>query len=317
MKSINLDSLSIDLNKLRTFFAIVESGGVTSAARQLSLTRSAISHSLAGLESSLGVALFHRVGKKLVLTREGTLLRNAYAEIEQRITGALDEIRVGDPEVRGWIRLGLFVGFSRIRLTRVLEHFVAEYPMARIRIVYGTRAEVLDGLLEGRLDFGLALGPSRGSAQAAGRREPPTPSAIRTSHLFDQQLVLASRDRPSSGAKFDAIARLSFIDFFQIEPLIDRWVTHHFGRRQRIDRGQIRVWAGSSSDLALELARHGVGATVLPSDLIEPFRKRKELVVIRGPRAPISEGIWLNELTDMRPTRIQAAFRSTLIDRLD
>ena len=144
-----------------------------------------------------------------------------------------------------------------------------------------------------------------------------TPSALRTSHLFDQQLVLTSRDRPRSGAKFDAIARLSFIDFFQIEPLIDRWVTHHFGRRQRIDRGQIRVWAGSSSDLALELARHGVGATVLPSDLIEPFRKRKELVVIRGPRAPISEGIWLNELTDMRPTRIQAAFRSTLIDRLD
>lgn len=304
MKSIELNSLSIDLNKLRTFFAIAECGGVSPAAEQLSLTRSAISHSLAGLESSLGVILFHRVGKKLVLTREGGLLRKAYTEIEQKITDALHEIRDGDPEVHGWIRLGLFVGFSRLQLSRVLEHFLGDHPKARIRIVYGSRTELLDGLLEGRIDFGLAL------------RGPPAPSAIRSSHLFDQQLVLACRDRPRGGPHFAVISRLSFIDFFQIEPLIDRWVAHHYGRRHRIDRSQIRVWAGPSSDLALELARIGVGATVLPSDLIEPLRKQKELVVIRGPRAPLRDGIWLNELANARPTRIHAAFRNALVDRL-
>jgi DNA-binding transcriptional LysR family regulator len=304
MKSIDLESLSIDLNKLRTFFAIAEYGGVSAAAERLSLTRSAISHSLAGLESSLDVLLFHRVGKKLVLTREGALLRKAYAEIEQQVTAALDEIRDGDREVRGWIRLGLFVGFSRHQLSRMLEHFLGDHPQARVRIVYGSRAELSDGLQAGRLDFGLAL---RGTA---------TPSAIRSTHLFDQQLVLACRDRPRGAAHFDAISRLSFIDFFQIDPLIDRWVTHHFGRRHRIDRNRIRVWAGSSSDLALELARNGVGATVLPIDLIEPFRKRKELVVIRGPRAPLRDGVWLNELASTRSTRIGQAFRSALVDRL-
>ncbi|MFP8881021.1 MAG: LysR family transcriptional regulator [Myxococcota bacterium] len=303
MKSIDLNSLSVDLNKLRTFFAIAECGGVSAAAQQLSLTRSAISHSLAGLESSLDVTLFHRVGKKLVPTREGALLRKTYAEIEQRITSALDEIRDDDPEVRGWIRLGLFVGFSRLRLSHVLEHFLGEYPQTGIRIVYGSRAELLDGLIEGRLDFGLAL------------RGAPAPKAIRSSRLFDQQLVLACRDRPRGGPHFDVISRLSFVDFFRSEPLIDRWVAHHFGRRHRIDRSKIRVWAASSSDLALELARNGVGATVLPSNLVEPFRKRKELVVIRGPRAPLRDGIWLNELEGARPTRIQAAFRSSLFDR--
>lgn len=304
MKSITLNSLSVDLNKLRTFFAIVEYGGVSAAAQRLSLTRSAISHSLAGLEASLGIELFHRVGKKLVLTREGTLLRKAYAEIEQQVTAALDEIREGDREIRGWIRLGLFVGFSRLQLSGVLEHFLADHPEARVRIVYGSRAELLDGLLEGRLDFGLAL------------RGPAVPNSIRSSHLFDQQLVLASRDRPRGRLHFDAIARLSFIDFFQIDPLIDRWVSHHFGRRHRVARSQIRVWAGSSSDIALELACSGLGATVLPSDLIEPFRKSKKLVVIRGPRAPLRDGIWLNELAGARPTRIQTAFRSALVDRL-
>ncbi len=304
MKSINLNSLSVDLNKLRTFFAIAECGGVSAAASQLSLTRSAISHSLAGLESSLEVTLFHRVGRKLVLTREGLLLHKAYSEIEGQITSALDEIRDGDPEVRGWIRLGLFVGFSRLQLSSVLEHFLNEYPHARVRTVYGSRAELLDGLLEGRLDFGLAL------------QGPPTPSAIRSSHLFDQQLVLAVRDRPRGKIDFDAISRLSFVDFFRSGPLIDRWVAHHFGKRHRIDRSRIRVWADSSSDLALELARNGVGATVLASNLVEPLRKRKELAVIHGPRKPLRDGIWLNELADVRSTRIQAAFRSALLERL-
>jgi len=304
MKSIDLNTLSVDLNKLRTFFAIAECGGVSAAAAQLSLTRSAISHSLAGLESSLDVILFHRVGKKLVLTREGMLLHKAYGEIEQRITSALDEIRDGDPEVRGWIRLGLFVGFSRIQLSSVLEHFLAEYPQARVRTVYGSRAELHNGLLEGRLDFGLAL------------QGPPAPGAIRSTHLFDQQLVLACRDRPRGALDFDAISQLSFVDFFRNAPLIDRWVAHHFGKRHRIDRHRIRVWADSSSDLALELARNGVGATVLPSNLVEPLRKRKELHVIRGPRSPLRDGIWLNELASGHPTRIQSAFRTAVFERL-
>ena len=53
----------VDLNKLHTFFAVAEHGGVTAAARRLALTPSAVSQSLSGLESALDVnwPLRHRM----------------------------------------------------------------------------------------------------------------------------------------------------------------------------------------------------------------------------------------------------------------
>ena len=48
---------------------------MTAASRRLALTRSAVSHSLRALEASLGLPLFHRVGKRLIPTREGRVLR--------------------------------------------------------------------------------------------------------------------------------------------------------------------------------------------------------------------------------------------------
>jgi DNA-binding transcriptional LysR family regulator len=295
---------TLDLNKLRTFFAITQAGGVSAAAERLGLTRSAVSHSLTSLEDSLDLKLFHRVGKRLLLTREGELLRAAYRDVDERLTTALDSVR-GDGAVQGRVRLGLYVGFSRFRLTRVLQRFCAEHEHAGVRIVHGSRAELSRALLAGRLDFQLALS------------SPPMPASVRSTRLLDQQLLLVNRERPKrSRDPFESIAQLPIIDFFRAEPLIDRWTAHHFGRRRKIDRAHLRVFAASNSDLALELACAGVGATVLPRNLVEPFRRSRQLVVIPGSEKPLRESIWLHELATQPASRLQSAFRSTLVDAL-
>ena len=74
-----MDLDRLDANKLLTFLAVAEAGGVTAASRRLALTRSAVSHSLRALEASLGLPLFHRVGKRMIPTREGRVLRGAVA----------------------------------------------------------------------------------------------------------------------------------------------------------------------------------------------------------------------------------------------
>ena len=82
----------IDLNKLHTFFAIADCDGVTAAARRLALTPSAVSQSLTGLESSLDVRLFNRVGRKLVLTREGELLYRRFRDYQNRLQETVTSI---------------------------------------------------------------------------------------------------------------------------------------------------------------------------------------------------------------------------------
>ena len=299
-----MEARDLDLNKLRTFFVIAEQGGVSAAARQLSLTRSAISHSLVALEESLGTALFHRVGKKLVLTREGAALRRAYGDVHERLTAALDDVRGEAGEVKGWIRLGLYPGFSRVRLAAVLARFRAANPRARVRVSTASRAELQERLLAGRLDFALSLRPTESAAA----------NRIRSIRLFEQRLVLAvapaARPRRLDAP---AIAAVPVIDYFRSEPLIDRWTAHHFGRRGRSPRGDVVVWAGGETDLAVELTARGVGACVLPQDLVDPYRKRKELAVIRGAKAPLRDDIWLNAIDSTHESPIQTAFREALV----
>ncbi len=64
-------SFTPTLSELQAFGTCAECGSVTEAARRLGLTQSAVSRSLASLEARLGVALFHRVRKRLVISDAG------------------------------------------------------------------------------------------------------------------------------------------------------------------------------------------------------------------------------------------------------
>jgi DNA-binding transcriptional LysR family regulator len=296
---------ALDLNKLMTALVIAEAGGVTPAARRLGLTRSAISHSLAGLEESLGVSLFHRIGKRLVPTRDGALLLRRLKGIRVRLDSALGEVVGRADEVRGQIRIGFFLGFSRFRLVRLIDGFVRAHPHARVRVAFAPEEWLRGQLLEGRLDFAVSLRP------------PPEPSRnLESQQLFEHSLVLAMKEfrrgpRPSA----EEIAGLPIVDYYQADPLIDRWLEYHYGG-PRMPRERIGVYA-ASTDLAVELVTAGVGAAVLPADVAEAFRRRKELVVVRGPREPLRDAVWLNELRGAGANRAHAAFRQHLVRSLE
>ena len=295
------DLADLDLNKVRTFAAIAEHGGVTAAARRLGVTRSAVSHSLTALEGSLGAALFLRVGRRLVLSDEGRALQRAWGEAAQALTGALDGLAARQQEVRGPVRLGLYLGFSRLRLAGVIEGFVDEHPEATVRLRYHDQAELVEALLTGRLDLTLSLRPAREDS-----------SQIRSTELFEQTLVLAAAPGLLGRARgLAALRRLPIIDYFRAEPLIDRWVGHHYPG-ERWDRRRVRVWA-ASTDLALELACRGVGACVIPDDLVEPHRRRGELKAIRGSGRPLRDRVWLNALAGRAGPRVQSRFRDALV----
>src|SRR6266478_4852838 len=76
----------LDLNKLHVFAAVAEHGGVSRAAAELGRTPSAVSQSVTALEDALGVKLFDRIGKRLVLTRGGQLL---HADVRRHHGGRL------------------------------------------------------------------------------------------------------------------------------------------------------------------------------------------------------------------------------------
>jgi DNA-binding transcriptional LysR family regulator len=278
---VNLND--IDLHKLRAFRAVVDRGGVTAAAHALSVTSSAVSQALGSLEAALGVRLFHRVGKRLVLTRDAERLHARVVEVERLLGAALTEIAAGQEEVRGLVRLGVYVGFPRTVLARFLRAFAASHPGVEVQLVYAAQAELEERLLRGRLDLALALRPTQAQR-----------GKIRATRVLAQELVLAAGRRHHQ-TPFD-LRRLEatpIVDYYRQDPLIDVWVRHHFGRRPR--HLDVRVWAGTT-DLVLELVLEQVGVGVLPRSLVAGARGRTALGVISTGKPELASAIWLHEL---------------------
>lgn len=71
----------MDWDKLRIFYAVAEAGSFTHAGETLNLSQSAVSRQISTLEESIGVTLFHRHARGLILTEEGELLHNAAGDI--------------------------------------------------------------------------------------------------------------------------------------------------------------------------------------------------------------------------------------------
>lgn len=71
----------MDWDKLRIFHAVAEAGSFTHAGETLNLSQSAVSRQISSLEESLGVTLFHRHARGLLLTEQGELLHKTAKEI--------------------------------------------------------------------------------------------------------------------------------------------------------------------------------------------------------------------------------------------
>lgn len=76
----------MDWDKLRIFHAVAEAGSFTHAGDTLHLSQSAVSRQISTLEDSLGIALFHRHARGLILTEEGELLHRTAGDIIEKLT---------------------------------------------------------------------------------------------------------------------------------------------------------------------------------------------------------------------------------------
>ncbi|MDF2445108.1 MAG: LysR family transcriptional regulator [Moraxellaceae bacterium] len=99
----------LNLNQLRCFWAVARAGGIHRASEQVHLTPQTLSGQISKLEATLGVPLFERQGRRLVLTETGRLALS-YAEDIFRATGELETVlrqRPGAGERRTLFRVGI------------------------------------------------------------------------------------------------------------------------------------------------------------------------------------------------------------------
>lgn len=143
----------LDLDLLRSFVSVVDTGGFTRAGERVHRTQSTVSQQIKRLEEDLGYPLLHRNGKQATPTEQGERLLS-YA---RRMLTLEQEARdvVTRPESDGVVRLGIPEDFAAYRLTELLSDFARSRPGLRLDVRCGLSVQSRRALERGELDLAL------------------------------------------------------------------------------------------------------------------------------------------------------------------
>jgi DNA-binding transcriptional LysR family regulator len=240
------------LQQLQYFLAAVEHGTFSAAADALYMAQPSLSEQIRRLESELGVALFVRAGRRLVLTEAGRALRPE----AERTLAAAESAAASVADVRelraGTATFGTFGDAPTWLIGNVAAAFRRRHPDVHLRIIGLNSSEVADEVREGRVEAGLIVLP----IDDAGLDVRPA---------IDDELVWVSADA-------ERIARPVAIESLADVPLIlydARWGWEDPTRRALFERAQrAGVQLQTAIEVeevanALDLAARGLGDTII------------------------------------------------------
>lgn len=147
--------MHITLRQLDVFAEVLKSGSTTQASQMLALSQSAVSAALADLEGQLGVQLFDRVGKRLVVNEHGRLLYpRVVALLEQ--AAEIEQLFRDD---NGAIRVYASSTIGNYILPEIIARYRRDFPELPLELSVGNSQDVINAVADFRVDIGLIEGP--------------------------------------------------------------------------------------------------------------------------------------------------------------
>jgi DNA-binding transcriptional LysR family regulator len=243
----------VNLRALRMFVATAEGGGLGRASARLHLSQPAASRQLHALEAELGVTLFHRSGRKLQLTPEGTDLLRQSHELLTAADLLVERARALKGGRTGTLKLGATPHVIEAVLAPFLRGHHSRHPGIEVQLVEGGATQHADRLGKGEVQ--LAIMPC-GDERFDGRLLYPVHTVV----------VLPDTHR---------LGRRAVIDIAQLADESILLLHREFGSRRWFDAAceaaqfKPRVRLESAAPQALvELACVGYGVAVVPSTVV-------------------------------------------------
>lgn len=241
---------AFDWNQARAFLVTAEEGSLSAAARALGLTQPTLSRQVAGLEEALGVTLFERTSRALLLTQSGVELL-AHFRTMGDAANAISIAATGQSDaITGHVLISATDMMATHFLPPILKKLRKTAPDLQIEIV--TSNEVSD-LRRREADIAIRHGRPTDEALFAKRLRDTT------AHLFASKQYLDEVGRPKSLAD---LSRLTFVGFDQPELRLGLMAS----RDVNLTTANFN-FSTSSATLMLELVRQGFGIGILPVEI--------------------------------------------------
>lgn len=241
-----------ELEELRTFVEVIESGGLNRAAARLGVSKSIISRRITRLETDLGTRLLSRSTRGIIPTEAGIEFKVRCDRILAELDEARDAVAQQGRFVRGRLRLSAPLAFGVRHLVPVLADLASAHPDLEIDVSYTDR--VVD-LIGERFDAAVRIGALRDSSLVV-RRIAPVHAVLVASPDY-----LARRGRPRTPQ--DLVGHECLI---YTGSLVPEWQFLSGKRRISIrPEGRLR---SDSGEAILQWAIAGIGIADSPSFLV-------------------------------------------------
>jgi DNA-binding transcriptional LysR family regulator len=214
---------------LRTFHLVCRTGSFAVAARELGYTSSAVSQQIAALERDTGLVLFERQAHGV----RPTAVAHRLVELSRPVLASLDELEHQVHRLAtgatGRIRLGSFPTASVRLVPPVLSAFTAEHPGAEVSLVEEEPEDLVERLVDGRLDVALLY--------EYGLCPRQWPAGVATRPLVYEDLLLL---QPADGPQAARLTQLAQ----------RRWITSRDGTDGALSLARLCAAAGFTPSIA-------------------------------------------------------------------
>lgn len=163
----------MDISQLRMLTAIYKAGSIVKAAKSVHCVPSNVTARMKALEAELGCCLLNRRDKGVELSAAGKhLLTHAEKVLEafSEAQACFDDTQ----KLSGTLKVGGIDSFVSTRLAAIVAAFTREYPQVVLEITTGTGPELVESVIEGRLDIAVVafapVNPKLTGHKIAGER---------------------------------------------------------------------------------------------------------------------------------------------------
>ena len=256
----------MEIGQVEAFLAVGTFGGFRRAAEALRVTQPAVSARIKALENSLGVPLFERGRGGPTLSAAGRALRPHAEQLLRAVALAHQAVHNLRPASGGALQIAAALSICTYLLPDVLKRFQAAYPKVMITVRSGHSKEVLEMVLRGEAELGLARSLHH--------------PAVETVSLRDDPLILVGRS-PS----WPKNARRVRLEQVADQPLIffDRgssdWTLSH-GLFRRAGLVPNVVLELETIEAAKRMVERGIGLAFLPHLAVSREIRRRTLVAL-------------------------------------
>ncbi len=280
---------AFDWNQARAFLVTAEEGSLSAAARALGLTQPTLSRQVAGIEEALGVTLFERTSRALLLTQAGTELLEHFRSMGNAANSISIAATGQSQNITGNVVIASTDLMATHYLPSILKKLRTKAPELQVEIITSNH---LSDLRRREADIAIRHARPQDENLFAKRMRDTT------AHLYASASYVKEAGRPSQASEFST---MQFVGVENPEGMLGLLAS----RGLNLTTANFN-FSTASGPLLLELIRNGLGVGFLP---IEIAKKYPELENIWPEFEPIQIETWLVAHRELRTSpRIRLIF---------